>query len=53
MQCCCSESCTDSYGQVVGKKLNCRCYVDDSLTKIFLTIPEASETDSLKDYPCT
>ena len=45
MQCCCSESCTDSYGQVVGKKLNCRCYVDDSLTKIFLTIPEASETD--------
>ena len=34
MQCCCSESCTDSNGQVVGKKLNYRCYVDDSLTKI-------------------
>ena len=34
MQCCCSESCTDSNGQVVGRKLNYRCSVDDSLTKI-------------------
>ena len=34
MQCCCSESCTDSNGKVVGRKLNYRCSVDDSLTKI-------------------